>query len=96
MSIKKSFELLFDLSFSEFITTRVIKVLFLAGIIVAALTTVGLIISGFAAGINAGVVVLIFSPVIFILYVLAARIWCEIIIVLFRIAENTSRMAKSE
>ncbi len=94
--MKKSFELLFDLSFSEFITTRVIKVLFLVGIIVAALTTVGLVISSFAAGITAGVVVLIFSPVVFILHVLAARIWCEIIIVLFRIAENTSRMSKSE
>ncbi|MCC5843569.1 MAG: DUF4282 domain-containing protein [Verrucomicrobia bacterium] len=41
-----------------------------------------------------GIMFLILSPLLFLLYVLGARIWCEMIIVLFRIAENTSRLVE--
>ena len=83
---------LFDLSFTEFVTTRVIKVLFVIGIVFAAIGAVGLIVGGFAGGAVKGLVCLILSPLVFLLYVLLARIWCELIIVMFRIAENTSRL----
>ena len=91
--MKSSLEVLFDLSFSEFITTRIIKVLFIIGIILAGLGAIALIFAGFKADAVAGILGLIFSPAIFLLYVLFARMWCELIIVIFRIAENTARMA---
>lgn len=92
MSQKGSIGILFDLSFTEFVTTRFIKVLFIIGVVFAAIGTIAMIVSGFSAGVGVGVFALILSPLVFLLYVLGARIWCEIVIVLFRIAENTSRL----
>ena len=81
--------LLFDLSFSEFVTTRVIKVLFVVGIVFSALGALAMI----AAGAGRGILMLVLSPLVFLLYALVIRVWCELIIVVFRIAENTSRLA---
>ncbi len=96
MGNKNGFSMLFDLSFSEFITTKVIKVLFVVMIVFSVLGTLGIVVSAFTATVATGVIALIFSPVIFLLYVLFARIWCEMIMVLFRIAENTSGLRGRE
>ena len=85
--------LLFDLSFSEFVTTRVIKVLFVVGIVFSALGALAMIGAGFAAGAGRGILMLVLSPLVFLLYALVVRGWGELIIVVFRIAENTSRLA---
>jgi hypothetical protein len=85
---------IFDLSFTEFITIRIIKLLFILGIIFAAIGTLVLIVTGFSNGIGAGIVSLILSPLIFLIYVLLARISCEMILVIFRIAENTGRLVE--
>lgn len=85
---------LFDLSFTEFITTRVIKVLFILAIIFSAIAAVAMIVSGFAGGAISGIVLLIISPILFLVYVILARVWLELIIVIFRIAENTGRLAE--
>jgi hypothetical protein len=85
---------IFDLSFTEFITIRIIKFLFILGIILAAIGTLLLIVTGFSNGIGAGILSLVLSPLIFLVYVLLARVWCEMIIVIFRIAENTGRLVE--
>lgn len=85
---------LFDLSFSEFVTTRVIKVLFILGVIFAGIGSLAFIVSGFRGGFLKGLLFLILSPLVFLLWTLGNRIWCELIIVAFRIAENTSRMVE--
>lgn len=92
MSQNNPIGMLFDLSFSEFVTTRVIKLLFIIGVAFAAIGTLALIVGGFSDGAGKGFLFLILSPILFLLYVLGARIWCEMIIVLFRIAENTGRL----
>ena len=94
MNEKGLFAALFDLSFTEFVTTRVIKFLFLVGILFAALGTLALIVAGFTAGFFKGLFALIVSPLVFLLYSILARMWCELIIVVFRIAENTGRMVE--
>lgn len=94
MDNKGPMGMLFDLSFTEFVTTRVIKLLFIIGIVFAAFGALGLLISGFANGVVTGILCLILAPVFFLLYVLFARIWCEMIIVVFRIAENTGKMVE--
>ncbi len=86
---------MFDLSFSEFVTTRVIRILYILGMVVAGLLTLTLIGSAFSSGFMVGLVALILSPVLFLIYTLLARIWCEMIIVVFRIAENTGRLAQA-
>ena len=84
---------LFDLSFGEFVTTRVIKVLFILGVVFSGIGAFMVILAGFRGGALTGIVALLLSPVVFFLYVLGTRIWCEIIVVLFRIAENTGKIA---
>jgi hypothetical protein len=83
---------IFDFSFTEFITIRIIKFLFILGIIFAAIGTLVLIVTGFSNGIGAGILSLVLSPLIFLIYVLLARVWCEMILVVFRIAEHTGRL----
>lgn len=91
---KGFFGALFDLSFSEFVTTRVIKVLYVLGIILAILVALGFIVSGFTQSVGLGIVFVILSPLIFLLYTILTRIWLEIVIVVFRIAENTREIAE--
>ncbi len=85
---------LFDLSFTEFVTTRVIKVLYILAIVISAIVALILLISGIAKGGGMAFLAIIVSPIVFFLYVLMARIWLEVIIVLFRIAENTGRLVE--
>ena len=92
MENKGAIGMLFDLSFTEFVTTRFIKFLFIIGVVFAAIGALALIVAGFRGGAGKGILFLILSPIVFFLYVLLARIWCEMIIVVFRIAENTSRL----
>lgn len=94
MQDKSLLGMLFDLSFSEFVTTRIIKFLFIIGVAFAGLITFFMIIAGFSGGAGRGILALIVAPFLFLLYVLGVRIWCEIVIVVFRIAENTSRMVE--
>jgi len=94
-SEKGFFAAIFDLSFSEFVTIKIIKFLFALAIIASAVMTIILIVGGFATeSIAVGVMFLILSPIIFFLYVLMARVWLELIIVVFKIAENTSRLVE--
>lgn len=89
---------LLDLSFSEFVTTKVIKVLY-----VLLLVLIGLgIFFGFITGLITmfsdsfftGVGLMIASLVGGLIYVIFARISMELIIVVFRIAENTSELVR--
>jgi len=96
MSEKKGFfATLLDFSFTEFVTPKIIKFLFVLSIFCSALAVLLIIIGGFASGsVIAGILALIFSPLIFFLYVLFARMWLELIVVAFRIAENTGRLVE--
>lgn len=85
---------LFDLSFAEFVTTSMVKLFFIIGIIWSTILTLVLIVLGFKVGASKGVLALLLSPIVFLISVLCARIWCEMIIVVFRIAENTSRLVE--
>ena len=82
----------FDFSFTHFVTTSIIKFIFILLMIFAGLAALAFIGIGFKQGTGTGFVFLLLAPVIFFIYVVFARIWCEIIIVLFRIAENTGRI----
>lgn len=83
---------LFDLSFSEFVTTRIIKLLFILAILVSGLSALFILIRMFSVGFGRGLLGLIVAPILFLLSVLISRIWLEVVIVLFRIAENTGRL----
>lgn len=86
---------LLDFRFTKFITVNIVQVLYIVGIAVIALYTLAVVIAMFRASVGAGIAALIFAPVVFVISVLLLRVYLEIIVVLFRIAESTSETAKS-
>ncbi|NLG29348.1 MAG: DUF4282 domain-containing protein [Chloroflexi bacterium] len=95
MKQKRFLAALFDFSFSEFVTTKLIKVLYGFELVVAALLIIGVVIGAFLRSVGAGLIALVLSPVAFVLAALGARVWTELLIVIFRIAENTGDIAKA-
>ena len=94
MGNKGFFGSLFDLSFTEFVTTRIIKVLFVLAIIGSGIGALAVLIGGIASGGAQAFISIILAPIVFLLYVVLAGIWLEVIIVLFRIAENTGKLVE--
>jgi hypothetical protein len=73
---------LFDLSFTQFITPKLIRTLYLLGMLIALIIAVGaVLVAFFESGIWAGIWSLMFAPV-----------W---LVVVFRIAQATMRTAEN-
>ena len=96
MEDKGFFGALFDISFSSFITPKIISVLFVIFMILSGLAALVMIITGFMGGIVNGLVAVVLSPIVVFLYILFARIWLELVVVMFKIAENTDKMVEKE
>lgn len=88
------FQALFDLSFSEFITTRIIKVLYVLAIIGVGLFSLAIFLSFARAGVGGLIIGLIVAPLVFLLYVIFARVWLELVMIIFRIADYTRQIAQ--
>lgn len=92
------FSALLDLSFSNFITTKIIKfvyVLLLIGVVLGAL---GLAATGLVALLNeeiAGAAMILASPFALVFGVLLVRSYMELVIVLFRVAEYAGEIARN-
>lgn len=82
------FRAMFDLSFREFITPRIIQIVFVVMLILAAIGVLGIIVAAFEGGAGSGVLTLILSPLIFLVAALFIRIYLEMVILLFRIYET--------
>lgn len=85
---------LFDWKFTRFITVDLVKVLYLVGIALLALGALAFGISGFSESVVMGLFTLIIAPIMFVIWVLFLRVYLELIVALFKIAHNTSAMAK--
>ena len=84
-----------DFSFQSFITTRIVSLLYILSIALCGLAALGVLI-GMAVTGEAMLILLgiILMPIVFCLGVLAARVYLELIIVLFKIAENTGALVR--
>jgi hypothetical protein len=85
---------LMDLTFTEFITTRIIKLLYVLEVIACLLASVGLIVSGLRGGFVGTIIGIVLAPIVFVIGVICARVGLEVVIVMFRIAENTSEVVR--
>ena len=65
MGNKGFFGSLFDISFTEFVTTRIIKVLFVLAIIGSGIAAVALLVSGIAGGGAGAFASIILAPLLF-------------------------------
>jgi hypothetical protein len=89
--LRALFDLVFDFSFREFVTPRLIRVLYALSLIGALLSALAWMFSGFSVGLLSGLFTLVTGPVAFVLYVLAARVVVELILAVFLIAERARR-----
>ena len=92
MKKKGFFAALFDQSFSEFVTTKLIKLLYAISLGFSALLLVAAVVVLFMQSVGAGVVGLLLAPIVFVLSALMTRVWTELLIVIFRIAENSTEI----
>lgn len=84
----------FDTRFTTLVTPKIIRVLFILAIIAIAIGAIAFVISAFAADTAFGLVTLfILAPLGFLLYVIVARVYLEIVIVLFKINESAQAIA---
>jgi len=82
------FRSLFDLSFTSFITTKIIKLVYVLTLIVVAIIAVISVVAAFRESTGLGVLTLvILAPIGSLLYVVFARIALELVIQVFRITE---------
>lgn len=82
---------LFDLSFTSFVTTKLIKVLYVLSLVILGISylfiTIGLLAGDSAA---LGILwLLVIGPLFLFFYTLLYRVVFELVVVLFRIFENT-------
>lgn len=85
---------LFDFSFSELITKKIIRFLYLILVIAIGLVAVVIIISGFMRGFFAGLIAIVIAGLVFLVYVTLIRVGLEVYIVIFRIADYTKEIAE--
>ncbi len=91
---------LFDLSFARFITPTIISIVYAIALVLIGIWSIVFLISGFtpsysyfgSSGPSAGGVLwhVVGAAVIFIVGALATRIQLELVMAVFRIAENTT------
>lgn len=86
---------LFDFSFTEFLTTRIIKVLYPLGLVIGALLVI-ILFFGFFRIVESTlekILYLIIAPIIcfiiFFIYAISLRLSWEFVIALFRVVEHT-------
>jgi uncharacterized membrane protein len=84
---------LFDVRFTRFVSLRLISVVYVLILVLASIIALALIFSGFATGVTYGIFSLILAVLGWIIYIVLARVALEAFAVLFRIHDDTSRMA---
>jgi hypothetical protein len=89
---KGFFGALFDMSFTTFVTPMIIKVVYIIGLIAIGLGTLFFAVSGFFGdNPGVGIVTLIVSPLVGLLYLCFFRMMCEFYVAITRMSEDINR-----
>lgn len=89
------FAALFDFSFRSLIGPRVVRVAYGITVVLAGLLALAFLVSGLSQGQPVGIVFgLVIGPLYFLLLVVYARVFLEVLMVLFRINDNVERLAQ--
>ncbi len=91
----RKFITLFNFSFSEFLTLKLIRILYALAICGMGILSFAIVINAFELNTLAGIGAMVVAPVVFFLGVTFARVFVELVILLFRIAEHTRVIAES-
>lgn len=93
--IKNFFAVLLDFSFKEYVTTKVLKVIYGLSIAASVIFSLGLALAMSARSGPFGQFfsVIIIAPIIGVILITLSRTYLEVIMAIFRIAENTDWIA---
>src|SRR5437870_5772309 len=84
---------LFDFSFSSLITPKLISLFYVVAVGGMGIFTLFFIKSAFDKSSGLGLAALVLSPVVFLILMTLVRIYLEIVVVVFKIAEYAARIA---
>lgn len=88
------FAALFDFSFSRFVSVSLIRIAYVLALLVGVFIMVATVVmTFFNSGFLAGIFSLVIASVAFIVFAVIARVWLEFVVVIFRIADHTKKMA---
>lgn len=86
---------LFDLSFTRFVAPRMAKFVYILVMVLVVLGYLGLVFAGFQYSVAFGLFVLVlFGPLVSLIYLVLARIGLEALVAIVRTAENTSTLMR--
>ena len=85
--------ILFDFSFSEFISDDLIRILYAISIVLAIVAAIAGVFAAFSNSVSAGIGALILGPIVLFVYILFIRVLMEFFIVFFRIADYLKQIA---
>lgn len=91
---KGFFASLFDTGFASFVTPKLIKVLYTLIIVVLALVWLGFVITGFSASAAIGLLAVVGGAIVFLLYLILARVTLELFMAVFRIADDVQGLRR--
>lgn len=95
--MKKNFvQTLFDFSFDSLITPRIISVIYGVAMFFTGIGTLIFVWNALEENFLMGIGSLILAPIVFFLGLVLARIYCELVIALFKVAENTSHLKQEK
>lgn len=89
------FQALFDMSFTNLITLRFLRVIYMIAVVFTGIGALIFVATSFSQNGGAGILALILVVPAWLLYVVLIRVSLEVIAVLFKISDNTQRMANS-
>ena len=89
---KTFFNSLFDLSFANFITIRIIGILYIIAIVLVSLSSLFLFVSLCNNGFGGVLLGLVITPLLWILQVIGIRVGLESLAASIKTSENTARM----
>ncbi len=85
---------LFDFSFSNFITTTIIKIIYGLALLLVILAFCGVGITGLITLFQDGgaipglLMIVVIAPMYLVFGIIGARVYCELLVLMFRIAET--------
>ena len=91
-----TFWALLDISFTDFVTESLIKVLYIISIALAVIAVIiGVVVIFANYGVAEGIGAIILSPIVLLAYILLVRVVFELFIVVFKIADYLEIIAEN-
>ena len=89
------FESLMDTRFDNLITPKLVRFLYIVGMVVLVIGALAWIIAGFANSAGTGILFLILAPLGALVYLIVLRLYLELVVVAFKIREAADQIAEN-